>query len=345
MKNKLRVAVLMHEDLVPPDDLSDLEHKEILRFKTERDVVEGLARLGHEVLKLGVCDELAPLRKTLQESEPDIVFNLLEEFHGESVYDHNVVSYLELMRAPYTGCNPRGLVLARDKALSKKILHYHRIPAPGFKVVPLGRKRFKLPRRLQFPLIVKSLIEEASTGIAMASVVNAEDKLQERVKFIHEKIRTDAIIEEYIEGREIYVGVIGNERLTVLPVWELFMDRLPADAPRIATRRIKVDPEFQKRHNVTIGRAQGLSEELTRMIERRCRRIYRLLGLTGYARLDFRLTEPGQVHFLEANPNPEIAADEEFAAAAAAAGIPFEKMLQRFLGLGMRRAAGQQETG
>jgi len=343
MKKKLRVAVLMHEDLVPPDDLSGIEAKEVLRFKTERDVVLGLGRLGHQVIKIGVWDELAPLRKMLQESKPDIVFNLLEEFHGLAVYDHNVVSYLELMRAAYTGCNPRGLVLARDKALSKKILHYHRIRAPRFAVAPLGRS-FKRPKRLEFPMIVKSLIEEASTGISKASVVHADDKLEERVRFIHHNIRTDAIVEEFVAGRELYVGVIGNQRLTVLPVWELFLENLPADSPRIATRRLKIDPEYQKRHEITIGKAKGLSQELQRMIERTCKRIYRLLGLTGYARLDFRLAEDGQLLFLEANPNPEIAADEEFAAASEAAGISYDQMLQRFLRLGMSRAARLSEA-
>ena len=343
MKKKLRVAVLMHEDLVPPDDLAGLDPKEVLRFKTERDVGESVRRLGHDVIKLGVWDELAPLRKTLLESEPDIVFNLLEEFHGQAVYDHNVVSYLELMRVAYTGCNPRGLVLARDKALSKKILHYHRIRAPRFAVVPIGRG-FKRPKRLEFPLIVKSLIEEASTGIAKASVVHADDKLKERVSFIHQHVRTDAIVEEFVEGREIYVGVIGNQRLTVLPVWELHLDKLPADAPRIATRRLKIDPEFQKRHEVTIGKAKGISQDLQRKIEKTCKRIYRLLGLTGYARLDFRMTDDGRVLFLEANPNPEIAADEEFAAASKAAGLSYDQMLQRFLRLGMRRAARLSEA-
>ena len=214
-KKKLRVLVLMHEDLVPPDDLDDPPREDILQFKTEYDVVTGLERLGHEVHKLGVWDELAPLRKALQEGDPDIVFNLLEEFHGQAVYDHNVVSYLELMRTPYTGCNPRGLVLARDKALSKKILHYHRIRVPRFAVVPLDRK-FRRPQRLDFPLIVKSLVEEASTGISRASVVHDEDKLSERIRFIHQHVRTDAIVERYIEGRELYVGVMGNQRLTVL---------------------------------------------------------------------------------------------------------------------------------
>jgi D-alanine-D-alanine ligase len=338
VRKKLRVIVLMHEDLVPPDDLTGLDEKEILRFKTERDVVEGLARLGHEVHKLGVWDELAPLRTALWEWKPDIVFNLLEEFRGQAVYDQNVVSYLELMRAAYTGCNPRGLVLARDKALSKKILHYHRIRVPRFAVAPLGR-RFKRPKRLEFPLIVKSLVEEASTGISKASVVTAEDKLADRVRFVHEHVQTDAIVEEYIEGREIYVGVLGNDRLTVLPAWELFLDGLPADSPRIATRRMKIDPDFQERHEVMIGEAEQLSADLLRFFARTCKRIYRTLGLSGYARLDFRLGPDGKVYFLEANPNPEIAASEEFAAASEAAGMSYDQMLERILRLGLRRAA------
>jgi D-alanine-D-alanine ligase len=338
MTKKLRVAVLMHEDLMPPDDLSALEEKEILRIKTERDVVQALQGLGHEVLKLGVWDELAPLRNAIREWNPDIVFNLLEEFHGEVVYDHAVVSYLELMRAPYTGCNPRGLVLGRDKALSKKILHYHRIRAPRFAVAPRGR-RFKRPSRLEFPLIVKSLIEEASTGISQGSVVVADDKLQERVAFIHEKVRTDAIVEQYIEGREVYVGVLGNHRLKVLPVWELFLDKLPADSHRIATRRIKVDPEFQQRHQVMMGPAVELDEEAVRRFGRTSRRIYRLLGLSGYARLDYRLAQDGTAYFLEANPNPEIAADEEFAAASEAAGWSYAQLIDRILRVGLRRAA------
>jgi D-alanine-D-alanine ligase len=338
VKKKLRVVVLMHEDLVPPDDLTGLDEKEILRFKTERDVVEGLKRLGHEVRKLGVWDDLAPLRTGLFKWKPDIVFNLLEEFHGQAVYDQNVVSYLELMGASYTGCNPRGLLLARDKALSKKILHYHRIRVPRFAVVPVGR-RCKRTKRLEFPLIVKSLVEEASTGISKASVVTADDKLEERVRFVHEHVQTDAIVEEYIEGREVYVGVMGDHRLTVLPAWELFMDQLPEDSPRIATRRLKIDPEYQKRYEVTIGAAKGLSADLVQRLEKTSKRIYRLLGLSGYARLDFRLAPDDTPYFLEANPNPEIAANEEFAAASKAAGLDYDRMLERILRLGLRRAA------
>jgi len=335
-RRKLRVLVLMHEDLVPPDDLDAPSREDIWRFKTEYDVVTGLRELGHEVYKLGVWDELAPLRDTIKEWSPDIVFNLLEEWRGQAVYDHNVVSYLELMRTPYTGCNPRGLVVARDKALSKKILAYHRIRVPRFAVASMGRK-FRKPKRLEYPLIVKSLIEEASTGIARASVVDSDEKLAERVRLVHEQVRTDAIVEHFIDGRELYVGVMGNHRLTVLPVWELNLRNLPADSPKIATRRLKTDLQYQKKYRVTASKAKGLSDETQREIAKTCKRIYRNLGLSGYARLDFRRSAEGEMYFLEANPNPEIARDEEFADAARDSGLPFEKMLDKMLRIGLAR--------
>jgi len=335
MKNR-RVIVLMHEDLVPPEDTSGLDERKLDLIRTERDVVEGLRHLGHEVFKLGVRDEIAALRRAIREISPHAVFNLLEEFHGQPVYDQHVVSYLELMSVPYTGCNPRGLVLARDKALSKKILHYHRIRVPRFAVIPLG-KSFRRPKRLSFPLIVKSLVEEASIGIAQASVVTTDEKLAERIRFIHDSVRTDVIVEEYIEGRELYASIIGNSRPVVFPVWELLFEKLPPDAARIATRRVKWDPAIQKKWGIFIDEASDLPSEVQRRIRSVARRIYRLLDLSGYARIDFRLSTDGQLYFLEANPNPDIAATSEFAGAAESAGLEYEAMLQKILNLGLRR--------
>lgn len=339
MSKRLRVLVLMHESLVPPDSLDSLTDKERLDVQTEYDVVTGLEALGHHVLKVGVSDELAPLRKHVEEWKPEIVFNLLEEFDGQSLYDHNVVSYLELSRVAYTGCNPRGLVLARDKALSKKILHYHRIRVPDFAVVPMGRK-LRRPPKLEFPLIVKSLVEEASLGIAKASLVTADDKLAERIRFIHESIHTEAIVERFIDGREFYVGVLGNSRLTVFPVWELVIEKAPPDEPRIATRKVKWDPEYQARWGVITTEAKDVPKDLVRRIVSVSKRIYRLLLLSGYARLDFRLTPDGQLYFLEANPNPDIAKEGEFAGAAKSAGLSYEPLLGRLLRLGLERTSG-----
>ena len=332
-----RIIVLVHQSLIPPEDISKLDPSEIAPFKTEHDVCEGLRSLGHDVSVVGLSDELTPLRTAIEELKPHVVFNLLEEFRGDPLFDAHVVGYLELQQVPYTGCNPRGLLLAHDKALSKKILAYHRIGVPAFRVFARYRKITR-PKRLEFPLIVKSLIEEGSYGIAQASVVYTDKALEERVSFIHDKIRTDAVVEQYIEGRELYVSVLGNHRLQALPTWEIFLDHLPEDALKIATRKVKWDLEYQEKYKVRLGRAKGLSEEMERRIARLSRRICRGLGTDGCVRIDFRLDEEGKLYFLEANPNPDIGDGEEFASAAKAAGMDYPALLQKIVNLGIRRA-------
>jgi len=335
--SKKRVLVLTHVDLVPPDDMAGKPDAEVLEYKTEHDVMTGLRELAHEVQPLGLDDDLTPLRQAIQNFKPHIVFNLLEEFCGEAMLDQNVVSYLELVQVPYTGCNPRGLILARDKALSKKILHYHRIRVPRFAVVPAGRKLKRKPDRLEYPLIVKSQVEEASFGIAEASIVNNDEKLAERIEFMHAKVGTSLILEQYVDGRELYVGVMGNRRLQVLPVWELEMRRLRSDAPKIATRHVKWNRKFQKRRGVKIGPARDLPPGLERLLMKTTKRVYRLLQLSGYARMDFRLDAEGRPYFLEANPNADIGYGEEFAEAAEAAGIDYEALLDRLLTIGLHK--------
>jgi D-alanine-D-alanine ligase len=334
---KKKVLVLMHGDLVPPDDIAGKPDAEVLEYKTEYDVVTGLRDLGHEVQPLGLYDDLTPLRGAIQNFKPHIVFNLLEEFRGEPMLDQNVVSYLELVQVPYTGCNPRGLMIARDKALSKMILHHHRIRVPRFAVVPAGRKLRRKPARLEYPIIVKSQVDEASLGIAEASLVHNDEKLAERIEFMHAKVGTNLILEQYVDGRELYVGVMGNLRLQALPVWELEMRWLRSDAPRIATERVKWNLKFQERRGVAIGPARDLSPEVERLLVKTTKRLYRLLQLSGYARVDFRLDSEGRPYFLEANPNPDIGYGEEFAEAAEAAGIDYEPLLDRILTIGLRK--------
>ncbi len=333
---RLRIIVLMHPDLVPPDKLDGVD-RETAPWKTEYDVVSTLRAAGHDVKALGVQHELRPIRDATDSFKPHVVFNLLEQFHGETAYDQNVASYLELARVPYTGCNPRGLMIARGKDLSKKLLSYHRIPVPAFAVFPRDRK-VRRPKRLELPLIVKSLSEDASVGIAQASVVDSDEKLAERVAFIHERIGTDAIAEQYIEGRELYVGVLGGGgRLHVLPVWEMEFGDLPAGAINIATAKVKFDPKYQERRGIVQGPAKDLTPEQTQRIQRIVKRICRVLVLDGYVRIDFRLSAAGVPYFIEANPNPEIALGEEFAEAAKHGGMPYPALLQRILALGMRR--------
>lgn len=333
---KLRILALMHEDLVPPDDISDVSTKDFELWKSEYDVVTTLRGLGHEVRKLGLYDELLPLRQAITDWQPHITFNLLEEFRGLAVYDHNVVGYLELLGTPYTGNNPRGMVLARDKALAKKILRFHRIRTPRFGQFPLGRKA-RLPAKMAYPVIVKSQIEEASFGISQASVVSNDGALEERVAFVHEHVGTAAICEEYVAGREISVGVLGNRRLQVLPPWELRFSRLPDDAWHIATHKVKWDLDYQERHGIELGPAQDLDASTARELTSMARRAYRALELAGYARMDFRLAADGRPFLIEANPNCDISRDEEFASAGKAAGYSYGQLLQRIVNLGLKR--------
>lgn len=332
----LRILALMHEDLVPPDSLEGQSEKQINEWKTEYDVCTTLEELGHRVRKLGVHASLVPIREAVREWKPHVVFNLLDEFQGEAVYDHHVVSYLELLGARYTGCSPRGLVLTRDKALSKKIVAYHRIRAPRFAVFRRGR-RVRRPRALPYPLIVKSLVEEASLGIARASVVDSDEKLAERVRLVHERVETDAIAEQFIDGREVYVGILGNERLRALPPQELVIGKREPGEPLIATARVKHDPDYQEKRGVDLREASDLSPALRARLEKSAKRIYRLLEMRGYGRIDFRIDAEEHPWFLEANPNPEIAEYEEFATAAECAGIDYATLLQTIVNLGMRR--------
>ena len=331
---RLRILVLMHEDLVPPEPRTgqDVTRAE---WKTEYDVVSTLRQLGHDVKPLGVKSDLGVLRSAIEDWKPHIAFNLLEEFDGVAVYDQNVVSYLELLHVPYTGCNPRGLMLARDKVLAKKLFSFHRIPFPDFMVVPPGRT-VKRPPWLAFPLIVKSVTEEASLGISQASIVQDDDKLQERVEFMHTSVGTGALIEQYIEGRELYVGVMGNGRVQVLPVWELMLDKLPEDARRIATERVKWSRTYQDKYGIRSGAAGNLPEGKAEEIQHLAKRVYRVLGLSGYARIDVRMDAAGHVSVLEANPNPQIAQGEDFADSAAHAGYAYPELLQELLTIGLR---------
>jgi D-alanine-D-alanine ligase len=331
----MRIAVLMHEDLVPPASIAELSEQEVVPFKTEYDVTVALRGMGHEVQPIGVASDLGVLRTALHDFKPRITFNLLEEFHGVALYDQYVVSYLELLKRRYTGCNPRGLMLAHDKALSKKVLAYHRIPVPDFDVFPMDW-RFRVRTGMKYPAFVKSLTLEGSEGIAQASIVNGEEQLRERVDFVHRQMGTDAIAEQYIDGRELYVGLMGNARLAALPIWELRFTNWPADAPRIATSKVKWDVEYQKKRGIVYGPAADLSDGLRARIEHACKRTYRALSLTGYARIDLRLTDDGRFFVIEANPNPDVAFGGELASAAEAMRISYEALLDRILRLGLR---------
>lgn len=331
---KLRVLVLVHDDLVPPPSKEGFSDKQVAEWATEYDVIEGLRALGHDVCVLGVGTDLAPIRAAFSEYDPHVTFNLLVQFHDVAVYDMHVVSYLELLKKAYTGCNPRGLFLARDKGLSKQILAAHRIRSPKFRLYPCGlrpRKPFTLP----YPVMVKSANEEASLGISKASLVTSDEKLIERIAFMHETFGVDVIAEQYVEGRELYIGVLGHQRLQTLPVWELLFDRLPEGVPRIATAKVKWDLEYQRKYDIRAQRAEDLSADQVAEIAHLAKRICRALRLTGYSRIDLRVTAEGRIYVLEANPNPDLKRDEDLAMSAAADGLEYPALLQRILTLGL----------
>jgi D-alanine-D-alanine ligase len=342
MRKPERVLVLVHETLVPPADLSGYTTQQIDEWRTEFDVISSLRAMGHEIKVLGLGDNLAELRATIMEWQPDIAFNLLEEFQGIVTYDQYVVAFLELMRLPYTGCNPRGMMISRDKVLSKQILAYHRIPTARHALLP-RKRRYLEPRKLKFPLFVKSATEDASLGISQASIVYDAVRLRERVEFIHEQTSSDALVEEYIEGREIYIGVMGNERLTTFPVWELNFGTLP-DVMSIATRKVKWDRKYQQRHGIGTGPARDLPPGLPQRLATLARRIYRALSLSGYARIDLRLKPDGSLYVLEANANPNLAQIEDFATSALAAGVGYDVVLQRIMQFGANYNAAWRDT-
>lgn len=331
---KLRILMLVHETLVPPDDVAGLAETAIDEFRTEYNVKSALTELGHHIEVLGIGDSLAPLRSALEEKKPDIVFNLLEEFSGIVSYDHYVVAYLELMRQPYTGCNPRGMMISRDKILTKQVLAWHRIPTPAFHVFPNG-KAYKEPKRPVFPLIVKSATDDASLGISQASIVHDGAHLRERVEFIREQTRSNVIAEQYVEGRELYVGVMGNDRLTTFPVWELDFGTLSDVHAGIATRRVKWDRRYQEKHGIKTDAASDLSPAMQSKITQLAKRIYRALHMTGYGRMDMRMREDGSLWVLEANANPDLTWGEDFAESAERIGILYPALLTRILALGL----------
>ncbi len=330
-----RIVVLMHADLIPPPDIKEgAFDPDVEEWTTEFDVVKGLKKAGFEVDVLGVRDDLDVIRQHIASFQPDCVFNLLEEFNGIPEYDQNVVSYLELLGIPYTGSNPRGLILGRDKAIAKKIFNFHGIKTPHFDVFPVG-KSIKRPAHLSYPMIVKCLNEEASLGLSQASVVHSDKKLIERVVYLHEKLNADAIVEEFIAGKEYFVGIMGNKRLKALPVMELHYANIDRPEREIYSQRAKWNKAYRKRKGI-VARPALIDDLLAKKIKQIAHKTFKALELSGYARIDMRVDQRGQVFVIEANPNPNIARIDEFADSARAAGMHYDELLSKIISLGIQ---------
>lgn len=335
MRKKLKVLALF--DAVRPTTLDQDLGPELKTadWKTEAGVLAALKELGHPTEHLAIFDDLDLLRQKLQTFTPDVIFNLADQFKNNRAFDQHIVSFLAMHELPFTGCGSTGLTLCKHKGISKKILSYHRIHTPAFTMVPRGR-RITRPERLKYPILVKPLKEEASYGISQASFVENDDQYRERVAFIHEKFDNDVIAEEYIEGRELYVSLIGNHRLQVFPIRELVFREVPPDEPKIATYKAKWDEAYREKWGLENRFAEDLEPALVRHIEDTCKRIYHLLTIDGYARLDLRLTPKNELYFIEANPNPILAPDEDFAQSAMKSGLSYAQLIDRIARLGIK---------
>jgi D-alanine-D-alanine ligase len=326
--------ILVLFDTLTPTEL-DQDFTEELKdpnWATEADVIKAIATLGYPQAALGLYDDLDLIRQKIAAFQPTVVFNLVECFRGNGALDQHIASLLELHGIPFTGCGAMGMTLCKHKGISKQILAYHRIRIPQFCILPPGQKIAR-PARLKFPVFIKPLKTEASYGIAQASFAETDDQFQQRVAFIHEKFQQPAIAEEYIHGRELYVSLIGNDRLQVFPIREMVFDQIPPDEPRFASYKSKWDDDYRKRWGIRNQFASDLDAALVRKIERLCKRIYRLLAITGYARFDLRLTPENEIVFIEANPNPILAAEEDFAQSALKEGIMYPQLIDKIIAL------------
>jgi D-alanine-D-alanine ligase len=339
VKKKLKVLALF--DAIRPTTIDQDLSKEMKTedWKTEANVLTALGALGYPTEHLAIFDNLDFVRQKLESFAPDVIFNLADQFKNNRGFDQNIASLLEMQGVPFTGCGATGLVLCKHKGTSKKILGYHHIHVPNFVVIPRGQRIARL-KRPKFPLLVKPVKEEASYGISQASFVTSDEQFKERVAFIHESHDSDVIAEEYIEGRELYVSVMGNAKLTVFPIRELVFREVPPNEPKIATYKAKWDEEYRKRWGLQNQFPEDLAPALIAEIEDVCKRTYRLLTIEGYARIDLRLTPDNKIYFIEANPNPILAEDEDFALAAAKTGLPYPKLIDRIIGIGMKTVRG-----
>lgn len=327
------MKILVLFDVASPADPNQVFSPESLKEQdkpTEASVLECLTRLGHSVETLAVFNNVTAIVEKLKACAPDIVFNLTESFYHDRSHEPNIPALLDLMHVRYTGSGPDALLLCKDKALAKKVLAYHHVHSPNF-VVSSHQHPLRRLRHFVYPAFVKPVGEESSDGISKASFVRDEKEAVERVRFIHQKFNCDALIEEYVEGRELYLSVLGNHRLTVFPPREIFFDQMPEDVPKFATYHAKWNEKYRTKWGINNGPAKPLPEGVEADLTQIARKVYRLLKIRGFGRIDVRLTPQGQVFVIEANPNPSLAQDEDFAQAAAAAGTGYDALIQEIL--------------
>lgn len=340
MNKALKVLVVFEMEETPPEghDYRATFKAQLAYWKTELEVIRGLMKLGHEVIPIGVYNDVADLVTQVRAQMPDVVFNLTEHFNKIHSYDRNIAGLFELLGVPYTGSGPVGLANCKNKAIAKKLLGFHHIKNPSFMLYARGQK-VKRKKELKFPIFVKPLHMDSSYGISQASLVDGEKELAERIMFIHESLGQDALAETYIDGREFFVSLLGEARLRTYPMREIVYTKVPEDEPKFLTFRAKWNEDYQKKWGIQNVFAKDIDEKLIQKIHSICKRAFRILQLSGYARVDLRVTPQNDVYVLEVNPNPALGKDEDFMLSLMKSGLGYEQILQKLLqlGLGERR--------
>ncbi len=306
-----------------------LDKKEV-----EDEVAEALVKLGHDAT-LHVLDGSIKGLHAIARMECDVIFNLAESFAGNDLADYCIAAYLELIDKRFTGAGSHGLMLAQDKAVAKKLLEFHGIHTPVFARSFRGRLDFS--HDLEFPVIVKPAREDGSIGIEFNAVVTSIRELMERIDWLHANFDSPVLIEEYVEGREMYVGVIGNENPIALPVVELDLSKLPPGTPRIAGAEVKWGKGTAAYRDTKSAVAEDLPEETVTLLHNTAVAVFQALELRDYARIDMRLRPDGRVAVIEANPNPWLASKAELAIAARKSGRNYTQLIGEILDLALAR--------
>ena len=324
---QLRIIVVFEIPSNPRNTLQDYLAFE--DWQDEKDVIKTLKKLNHHVHLVGLNLEITPLITAIKKYKPDLVFNLCETLDKNRKQEPNIVGVCELFQTPYTGASPFALHLCQDKAIQKKILSYDKVNTPEFLVINKENKQPKL-EQIKYPAIIKPLNLEASEGISQKSCVANPSACLERINFLQKKFNCDIIVEEYIEGTDVYAAVMGkkNKILVGHPI-QLVFARYPEQRKKIATYRLKWDDDYRKKWGITTNQVR--SPKLAQKIKKICKRIYSKLKISGYARFDLRVTPQGQLFFIEANPNPSIAKQDDFSKSVQATGLSYQKILQRII--------------
>jgi D-alanine-D-alanine ligase len=344
--SKLKVAILYdtwEEETVvsEPEEQERPVRKKKAGKKTRKEkedreeIFESLAKLGHEPFYY-VLDGRTQSLQGLAKCGADLVFNLTESYAGDDTKEMHVAAYMDLVGLPYTGAGPHANFLAQDKAIAKKMFAFHGIRTPFFATAYRGQ--IDHAHDISFPLIVKPMSEDGSIGINSDAVVTSIKELMERVQYIQDEFDSPALIEEYIEGREIYAAILGSyESTRALPLVELDLSKLPEGLPKIASYDVKFEKHTEAHRLTKSAVATDLDEEtVTRLMETAIA-AYRAVKLRDYGRIDMRLTPKGEVYVIEANPNPWLSSKHEFAMAAKASGLSYTQLIGEILDLALTR--------